>query len=113
MQGVKLRSLRASVLCIGDASLVFMPGEVKVVQELTAGLEQALVMGWLVREASGVKPQEEEASQPSVEAGRSQSGEALMVTPPSTEAPSLFPPVNGEATGGKGRKKRGGEHAAQ
>ena len=50
MAEVTLRSIRASVLCVGDAGIIFQPGERRVLPDFTPGLQRAVDMGWLLRE---------------------------------------------------------------
>lgn len=129
MAEVTLRSIRASVLCVGDAGIIFQPGERRVLKELTPGLQRAVDMGWLLREngkaqasGNGQEPT------PTPDTGEEEAQPGDHTSAPSGADASLFPPTPEDQStvteeqpppprkGKGGRKKKdqaGGVNAAE
>ena len=127
MAEVTLHSIRASVLCVGDAGIIFQPGERRVFETLTPGLQRAVDMGWLLRE-NGKAKASREATETTQDTGEEQAQPGDDTKKTSGADASLFPsipesfPVTEEKPqhGGKGKQGRqgkpnqnGGSHAAE
>ena len=127
MAEVTLHSIRASVLCVGDAGIIFQPGESRVFETLTPGLQRAVDMGWLLRENEKAKTSKE-ATETTQDTGEEQAQPKDHTKAMSSADASLFPsspesiPVTEEKPqqGGKGKQGRqvkpnqnGGPHDPQ
>lgn len=128
MAEVTLRSIRASVLCVGDAGIIFQPGERRVMQELTPGLQRAVDMGWLLRENGKAKASGNgQDPTPTPDTGEEEARSEDHTLAPSGADASLFPstpeensvsdekpPPSPKGKGGRNKKDQaGGVNAAE